>query len=182
MLQIIFKALNFLVQDSPGGSGAQGDLSISNGFKSVHPSGHPINHSTHTGFRCPPTIVLSICATTPKPGDFLFPDLSPSFQSLACGVGNFFSIEEYFTCIVRLLNPFFLSFLRLLFILFLKFSGVSSISNTLGVSHISCRDPDSIPLMVCANVVCSQHSPSRIKPHRGQVSENGSKSPRSEHW
>lgn len=35
MLQIIFKALNFLVQDSPGGSGAQGDLSISNGFKSV---------------------------------------------------------------------------------------------------------------------------------------------------
>ena len=31
--------------------------------------------------------------------------------------------------------------------------------------------------------VCrSQHSPPRIKPHRGQVSENSAKPPRSEHW
>jgi len=31
--------------------------------------------------------------------------------------------------------------------------------------------------------VCrSQHSPPRIEPHRGQVSENPAKPPRSEHW
>ncbi len=24
---------------------------------------------------------------------------------------------------------------------------------------------DSVPLMVCSNIRCSQHSPSRIKPH-----------------
>jgi len=29
---------------------------------------------------------------------------------------------------------------------------------------------------------CSQHSPSRIVPHRGQVPENSSEPPRSEHW
>jgi hypothetical protein len=30
--------------------------------------------------------------------------------------------------------------------------------------------------------ICSQHSPSRIIPHFGQVSENSSKPARSEHW
>ena len=40
-------------QHPPGCCGTEGDLSISNGFKSVHPSGHPISHSTHVGFNCP---------------------------------------------------------------------------------------------------------------------------------
>ena len=31
------------------------NLAVANGFKSVHPSGHPINHSTHVGFSCPET-------------------------------------------------------------------------------------------------------------------------------
>ena len=29
------------------------NLSVSNGFESVHPMGHPMSHSTHVGFRCP---------------------------------------------------------------------------------------------------------------------------------
>ena len=36
--------------------------------------------------------------------------------------------------------------------------------------------------MVCANGVRSEHPPFRIEPHLGQVSENGSKPPRSESW
>lgn len=31
-------------------------------------------------------------------------------------------------------------------------------------------------------MVRAKHSPFRIEPHRGQVSENGSESARSEHW
>jgi hypothetical protein len=33
-------------------------LSVSNGFKSVHPSGRPISHSTHVGFNCPPSLAI----------------------------------------------------------------------------------------------------------------------------
>ena len=38
-----------VIQDSPSGCSAQGDLGISNGFKSVHPIGNPINHSYRLG-------------------------------------------------------------------------------------------------------------------------------------
>jgi hypothetical protein len=42
--------------------------------------------------------------------------------------------------------------------------------------------PDSFALVGSAGVVSSKHSPSRIKPHRGQVGKNSSESPSSEHW
>jgi hypothetical protein len=51
-------------------------------------------------------------------------------------------------------------------------------SEAAGVAH----NPNTVPLVWGANVGCSQHSPSRIKPQRGQVSKNSSKSPRSENW
>jgi hypothetical protein len=55
---------------------------------------------------------------------------------------------------------------------------LASITCALGVRH----NPNPLALVRCANVGCSQHAPSRIKPQRGQVSKNSSKSPRSEHW
>jgi hypothetical protein len=44
------------------------------------------------------------------------------------------------------------------------------------------NNPDSLSLVRGANGGCSQNSPLRIEPQRGQVPENSSKSPRSEHW
>jgi len=48
----------------------------------------------------------------------------------------------------------------------------------LGVGH----DPDAFSLMRRTGVASPEHSPFRIIPHRGQVAENTSKPPRSEHW
>jgi len=44
------------------------------------------------------------------------------------------------------------------------------------------QNPDPLSLVGSVGVVCSKHSPSRIEPQFGQVSENSSKPPRSEHW
>ena len=54
----------------------------------------------------------------------------------------------------------------------------SPVSSPQAVGH----NPDSLSLVRCAGMDCSQHSPSRIIPHRGQVSENDSKPPRSKNW
>jgi hypothetical protein len=35
--------------------GDLGDEGVSEGSKSVHPVGNPMSHSTHVGFRLPPT-------------------------------------------------------------------------------------------------------------------------------
>ena len=63
---------------------------------------------------------------------------------------------------------------------------------TVGVGALSAtHDPDSVPLVADRDLsaisreggfICSQHTPSRIKPQRGQVSENGSESPNNESW
>jgi hypothetical protein len=44
------------------------------------------------------------------------------------------------------------------------------------------QNPDSFSLVGSCGVVSAKHSPFRIEPHAGQVSENDSKSPRSELW
>jgi len=44
------------------------------------------------------------------------------------------------------------------------------------------QNPEPISLVGCAGVVSAQHSPVRIEPHFGQVSENSAKPPRSERW
>lgn len=43
-------------------------------------------------------------------------------------------------------------------------------------------DPDALSLVRGTNVFRSQHSPLRIEPHRGQVSENSAEPPRSKNW
>jgi hypothetical protein len=48
----------------------------------------------------------------------------------------------------------------------------------LGVGH----NPDSVSLVWRTNGCCRYDTPSRIKPHRGQVPENSIESSRSEHW
>tara|TARA_B100000929_G_scaffold271237_2_gene241980 strand:- start:7099 stop:7848 length:750 start_codon:yes stop_codon:yes gene_type:complete len=50
--------------------------------------------------------------------------------------------------------------------------------HTVGVGH----NPDSLSPVRGAQVICSQHSPLRIEPQLGQVSENSSEPARSESW
>jgi hypothetical protein len=52
------------------------------------------------------------------------------------------------------------------------------LSLTVGVGH----NPDPLADVRCASMDCSEHTPSRIVPHRGQVAENSSETPGSEHW
>jgi hypothetical protein len=49
-------------------------------------------------------------------------------------------------------------------------------------SGVGSKDPDSLASVWRPGVGSSQHTPFRIIPQRGQVSENDSKPPRSEHW
>jgi hypothetical protein len=44
------------------------------------------------------------------------------------------------------------------------------------------QNPDPFPFVIGAAVGRRKHSPFRIEPHRGQVSENSPESSRSEHW
>jgi hypothetical protein len=55
-------------------------LSVTNGFKSVHPSGHPISHSTHIGFNFPPTLLANV-------GSFLNASLGALVSLALCAVG-----------------------------------------------------------------------------------------------
>jgi hypothetical protein len=50
------------------------------------------------------------------------------------------------------------------------------------VIWIDSDNPDPLAKMGRSDIGSSQHSPSRIKPQRGQVSENHSESSSSEHW
>jgi hypothetical protein len=51
-------------------------------------------------------------------------------------------------------------------------------SEAVGVGH----NPETFPHVIQPGVVCAEHSPSCIEPHAGQVSENSTQPPRSEHW
>jgi hypothetical protein len=52
--------------------------------------------------------------------------------------------------------------------------------HTVGVGHAN--DPDPLALMGGAHVVRTEHTPFRIVPHRGQVTEDDVKSAKSEGW
>jgi hypothetical protein len=47
---------------------------------------------------------------------------------------------------------------------------------------VGSHDPHTVSSMRSADVVSSQHIPARIKPERGQVTEDDSEAARSEHW
>ena len=125
--------------------------------------GQPIKPSTQSGFSCPP---IADDNGSAWPGRSCAP--VPLFQSLAVGVGQKRTASDSF-------HPAFAAAFAGRFPIFPHpfFHSVA-----IGVGH----NPDSIPSVRGANVVRSQHSPFRIIPHRGQVSENSSKPARSEHW
>jgi hypothetical protein len=50
------------------------------------------------------------------------------------------------------------------------------------VRHIIGQNPDPLSQVGRPGVGSAQHTPARIVPHRGQVAENSTKPPRSEHW
>nr|AKH46677.1 hypothetical protein [uncultured marine virus] len=54
VLASLFCLLLGLIQSAPCSRSHRRNLSISKGFKSVHPSGHPMSHATHIGFNAPP--------------------------------------------------------------------------------------------------------------------------------
>lgn len=107
-------------------------LSVADTAQSVHPRGHPINHSTHVGFRLPPTCAASV-------GVFRFASDGAlvSLALWAVGVGHIFGVGSH--------------------------------------------DPESIPLVGCSDVVRSQHTPPRIIPQRGKVTEDSGKSSVNKH-
>jgi hypothetical protein len=53
-----------------------------------------------------------------------------------------------------------------------------SFADALGVAH----NPYSFPAVWRSHIFRAQHSPFRIVPQRGQVAENSTKPPKSEHW
>jgi hypothetical protein len=148
-----------------------------------------MSHSTHGGFSGPPARLL-------KCGVFLSHPLGGllTLASWAIGVGHIFTAVRKFSlpCAVvafpgppvasdevgvghmprdltTVANPSPLvgdAPLRLL------------LPQTVGVGH----NPDPLADVRCASVDCSEHTPSRMIPHRGQVSENSSETQGSEHW
>jgi hypothetical protein len=96
---------------------------------------------------------------SPLPPFWFGPPFAPS---VASGVGHCFTWADSFGS-PRL---FILPALRL------------QASSATGV----CHNPNAFPLVRCPGIGSAQHSPSRIVPQRGQVSEYDTKPPRSENW
>ena len=119
-----------------------------------------MSHATHVGFSAPPiTALRGVVSLFSWDGPPLF------FASCVVGVGSLFRIS---TWALSFGSP------RLFHLPF----ALLTESSATGV----CHNPDSLSDMWGAKVVCSQHAPLRIEPHRGQVSENSVKPPRSEYW
>jgi hypothetical protein len=125
------------------------DYGVSEGFKSVHPVGNPMSHSTHVGFNAPPVAACKFSAPC-----LLGPDPAPVWQ-FAWGVGHVFTAQFRASQLRRICDAeplFFASF-------------------TVGVGH----DPRAVPLVRGANVGSWYAIPADIIPERGQVSENSAK-------
>ena len=72
-------------EHSPGCGCTPWHLSVAECFKSVHPMGHPISHSTHVGFNSPP-----ICSLKGRELRSIVASLAlPLRQSRAVGVAHF---------------------------------------------------------------------------------------------
>ena len=170
--------------------------------------GHPISHSTHGGFSLPPAWAASVgvflvcsagalhsfalCAVgvghiARHPGCFCID--GASWLAVAVGVANIWRAST----ISRRPTPYSPpSFLVAGFPVSTSAENRSFVmiepidaSALVGVGHafpVSRDDPDPVTLVRCPGMVRSEHSPLRIEPHRGQVSENDSEPPRSEHW
>ena len=125
-----------------------------------------MSHSTQGGFRLPPTAFDSGLAFFSIVSALAFPLL----QSRAVAVGS------RFTCADSFGSPLLLNLPAVRF----------TASSATGVCS---RNPDALSEVIHARssvkpdgVSSGKHSPPRIIPQRGQVSENGSKPPASENW
>jgi hypothetical protein len=158
--------------------------------------GHPINHSTHSGFNWPPSEAITAWSIRSFDRSLPFFRVSAAgddpFEALAHGVGHCFTAVRRFNPPSRPLFPGppvpslfvgvghnFTSALSFGSPRLFHFPAFRSIaSSATGV----CQNPDSFAQMGSAGIGRRYDSPFRIEPHRGQVSKNSSESPRSEHW
>ena len=178
-------------------------LSVANGFKSVHPSGHPISHSTHVGFSCPPS--LAITAWSNRSEDRSAPLFRVSEAGELPLLIDATGVGQDFAAAGRPFRGFVVS-------KFPRFS--ASLAFGVGQCFAACSSPTCtfLPLwyavlpsaprqsVTCAqllppfgtfgvghnpasfaavgrsNVKSSDNTPSRIEPHFGKVSEHADKS------
>ena len=141
------------------------NLTISEGRQSVHPSGHPISHSTHVGFSLPVVSKASRSFAA-------FLELLPPSNPFVLGVGH---MRRSFTWSASVIVCPFAIFRC-------AYSG-SRLRSAFSIPIVGVRQhPDSFTLVRCSGMDRSEHSPFRIVPQRGQVPENNVKSPRSEYW
>ena len=167
------------VQDRPCKCGHLWDLTIAKGRKPVHPSGHPISHSTHSGFSAPP-LFAAYFPRSLKPSA-IFTSSSSIFPPFpftrlpgvpALGVGHIGGVASgFFGFLIWRGRTWSLRYSCEQFPVFFQ-------SCAVGVRH----NPYPLSFVRCSGMNRSEHSPFRIVPHRGQVPENLSKSPRSEYW
>ena len=125
--------------------------------------GHPISHSTHSGFRAPP-------ATALRGLEFLLSWLgAPLFlASWQVGVGNLSIIAHSagFGALLPSLNRFDRGFIV-----------------AVGVPHhVFCENPDAVAFVGSTEVGSSQHEPCSMIPAFGQVPENDMYSTRGKEW
>jgi hypothetical protein len=118
--------------------------------------GQPMSHSTQFEFRVPPAWAVNV-------GVFLVDSLGAFVSFAMCAVGV---VHRCITAVARPSPLVLLAPLRLWF------------PHTVGVGQY----PDSVSLVRRSHIGSPQHSPFRIEPQRGQVSENSTQSPSSECW
>jgi hypothetical protein len=185
-------------------------LAVAESFKSVHPIGHPISHSTHVGFSFPPT-----WSANPTWGSVGFRPVSFTtvlFGSvtIALGVRHMRAAATASGSCRFIPADAFSALRRSQFCTF----PVCFASPALGVGHrpnlaiapsvgrsaapalaerlniepvstvqgVGSNKPEPVALVRGANVGSSQHCPSAVIPERGQVTEHSSESPSNEGW
>lgn len=183
----------------PSGCGTQRHLSVANGFKSVHPSFHPISHSTHVGFNFPPTWSANPTWGSVGLRPVSFTTVLFGSTSIALGVRH---IVRAFSASINVppsralagvtLPPFVPSVLVGVGHLFTNSNGVGvlvlnrslrpvlpSASPMVGVPT---HKPEPIALVRGTNIGSSQHCPPAVIPERGQVTEHSPETPSNEGW
>ena len=115
-----------------------------------------MSHSTHVGFRLPPTCAASVGQSLRCAGHFCID--GAIMLAFAVGVGHI-----ALRAIIPSDGRTFVPALALLF---------RPPSLAVGVGS---HDPESVPLVWRSDVVRSQHTPPRIIPQRGKVTEDSGK-------
>ena len=169
-------------------------MPVANGFKSVHPMGHPISHSTHVGFNSPP-----ICSLNGRELRSIVAWLAfPLRQSRAVGVAKVRALSASISvppsrALSGVTKPPFVPRLLVgvghcftnscgLGARPLANSGLRIVLRAIAAMGVCSHKPEPVPLMGGTNVGSSQHCPATVIPERGQVTEHSSESPSKEGW